>query len=43
MIKFENVTKAYKDKTILKNITLEIEKGKLVAFIGASGVVKQLH
>ena len=40
MIKFENVTKTYKDKTILKNITLEIEKGKLVAFIGASGCGK---
>ena len=40
MIKFENVTKTYKDKTILKNISLEIEKGKLVAFIGASGCGK---
>lgn len=40
MIKFENVTKTYKDKTILKNISIEIEKGKLVAFIGASGCGK---
>lgn len=40
MIKFENVTKTYKDKTILKNISLEIERGKLVAFIGASGCGK---
>lgn len=40
MIKFENVTKTYKDKTILRNISIEIEKGKLVAFIGASGCGK---
>lgn len=40
MIKFENVTKTYKDKTILKNISIEIERGKLVAFIGASGCGK---
>lgn len=40
MIKFENITKNYKDKKVLKNISLEIEKGKLVAFIGASGCGK---
>ncbi|WP_455718464.1 ABC transporter ATP-binding protein [Anaerosporobacter sp.] len=40
MIKFENVTKIYKDKTVLKNISIEIEKGKLVVFIGASGCGK---
>lgn len=40
MIKFENVTKTYKDKAILKNISIEIERGKLVAFIGASGCGK---
>lgn len=40
MIKFENVTKTYKDKTILRNISIEIEKGKLVAIIGGSGCGK---
>lgn len=40
MIKFENVTKKYKDKVILKDISFDIEKGKLVAFIGASGCGK---
>lgn len=40
MIRFENITKSYKDKTVLKNISLEIERGKLVAFIGASGCGK---
>lgn len=40
MIKFENVTKKYKDKVILKDISFDIEQGKLVAFIGASGCGK---
>ena len=40
MIRFENITKSYKDKTVLRNISLEIERGKLVAFIGASGCGK---
>jgi len=40
MIKFENISKRYKDKVVLKNITFEIERGKLVAFIGESGCGK---
>lgn len=40
MIRFENITKSYKDKMVLKNISLEVERGKLVAFIGASGCGK---
>ncbi len=40
MIKFENVSKNYKDKCVLKNINLEIEKGHLVTFIGESGCGK---
>ena len=40
MIKFENVTKSFKDNIVLKNISLEIEKGDLVAFIGESGCGK---
>lgn len=40
MIKFENISKKYKDKTVLKNISFEIEKGQLVAFIGESGCGK---
>lgn len=40
MIKFDNVTKIYRNKTVLHNISMEIEKGKLVAFIGGSGCGK---
>ena len=40
MIKFENVSKNFKDKKVLKNITLDISKGNLVAFIGESGCGK---
>lgn len=40
MIRFENISKKYKDKTVIKNISIEIEKGELVAFIGESGCGK---
>ena len=40
MISFENITKKYKDKTVLKKISFEIEKGKLVVLIGESGCGK---
>lgn len=40
MIRFENITKKYKDKIVLNNVSFEIEKGQLVAFIGESGCGK---
>ncbi len=40
MIKFENVSKSFKDKQILKDISFEINEGELVAIIGASGCGK---
>ncbi|HHU75191.1 MAG TPA: betaine/proline/choline family ABC transporter ATP-binding protein [Clostridiales bacterium] len=40
MIEFKNISKKYKDKVVLKNISLKIEKGDLVAFIGESGCGK---
>ena len=40
MIRFENVTKRYKAKQVLKEINLTIEKGKLVTIIGESGCRK---
>lgn len=40
MIRFENVTKKFKDKLVLKNVSFQIQKGDLVAFIGASGCGK---
>ncbi len=36
-IEFKNVSFAYDDVTILKNINLVIEKGKTVALVGSSG------
>lgn len=40
MIKFENITKKFKDTSVIKKLSFEIEEGKLVAFIGASGCGK---
>jgi len=37
LIKFENVTKKFKDQTVLKGISFNIEKGQLVVIIGTSG------
>lgn len=39
MIKIENYSKVYKDKTVLNNINLELEEGKIYGFTGknASG------
>lgn len=39
MIKIENYSKVYKDKTVLNNINLELKEGKIYGFIGknASG------
>ncbi|WP_129714297.1 ABC transporter ATP-binding protein [Pedobacter sp. SYP-B3415] len=36
-VRLENVSFAYGEKTILNNITLDIEKGKTVALVGPSG------
>lgn len=40
MIVFENVTKSFKEKKVLSNISFHINKGDLVAFIGESGCGK---
>lgn len=40
MIKFENITKKYHQKTVIENFNLEIEEGQLVVFIGPSGCGK---
>ena len=37
---FENITIAYDKKTVLKNFSLEIPKGKSVALVGANGCGK---
>ena len=40
MIHFQNVTKKYKDKTALDNISFSIERGEFVFFTGPSGAGK---
>lgn len=40
MIKFEHISKRFKGNVILKDLSFEIESGKLVAIIGASGCGK---
>lgn len=39
-IEFKNVSFAYNDKQVLKNINLTIEKGKTIALVGQSGAGK---
>lgn len=39
-ILFKNVSFAYQDKKILKHIDLNIQKGKMIALVGASGAGK---
>ena len=36
-IEYRNVTFAYEEKTVLKNVSLKIEKGKTIALVGQSG------
>lgn len=40
MIEFKQISKKFKDTTVLKDISFEIEKGKLVVLIGLSGCGK---
>ncbi|MFY9283594.1 MAG: ABC transporter ATP-binding protein [Miniphocaeibacter sp.] len=40
MIRFENVTMAYGDNVVIKNLNFEIEEGQLVALVGPSGCGK---
>lgn len=37
MIEIKNVTKRYGKKTIIKDMNLEIEDGKIFGFIGPNG------
>ena len=37
IIKIENVTKKYRDITVLNGVSLEIEKGSVVGLIGRNG------
>ena len=39
-IKLENVSYAYDEQQILKDISLEVEAGQVVAILGPSGVGK---
>jgi subfamily B ATP-binding cassette protein MsbA len=39
-IEFRNVSFAYEDKVILRNINLVVEKGKTIALVGSSGAGK---
>ena len=40
MIEFKNVSKVFRNKTVLDNVSFKIEKGELVSIIGESGCGK---
>lgn len=40
LLKLENVTKKYKDKTVVDKLSLSIEKGEVFALLGANGAGK---
>lgn len=40
MIKLKNIVKKYGDKPIIDNVSLDIPKGQVIAFIGANGAGK---
>lgn len=42
VIKLENVSKAFGDKTIYKDVSLEIDKGTTVGFVGENGSGKSV-
>ena len=37
MIKIENVTKKFKENTVLNNVSINFEKGKIHGLIGRNG------
>ena len=41
LLKLENVTKKYKDKTVVDKLSLSIEKGEVFALLGANGAGKR--
>lgn len=42
MLKLESVKKVYDGKTVLDNISFEIEKGEIVSILGPSGCGKTI-
>ena len=40
MIEIKNITKKYGNKTVLKNVSFNIEKGKITSLIGPNGAGK---
>lgn len=40
MIEVKNISKSFKEKTVLEDVSVEIEKGTLTAFIGPNGAGK---
>lgn len=40
MIELDNISKRYGNNEVLKNVTLSIDKGKLISFVGPNGAGK---
>ena len=37
VIETENLTKKYKDKTVVNNVNMKVEKGKIYGIVGRNG------
>ena len=43
MIRSENIVKIYGSKEVVKEVSIEVNKGEIVGLLGPNGAGKQLH
>ena len=42
ILKTENISKSYKERTVVKGVTIEVNKGEIVGLLGPNGAGKPL-